>query len=458
MSSWRLVIAVLALGVAGGSLAAAEPAKVEIKGPLAGLPSKPGLHIEQIKALGDNQWLKLPPAVGDPQFNPPRQGTVRTWSPKSCYDAALGGAIMTGEGAHGWIYKTGHYSDDVVFYDLYANRWIFVYPGTHLPTLKQKMESGEYKVDEKQLGVLVDKDGRPLPIAPMSGHGGSYQSYDPAARKFVFFGTTFTYFFPKEPIALFQEKRKEKGLAPNSDCTFWIYDAAADRFQPVSKSQLGAPNAQEVHRLGGRQVIQYVDSKKMHFWSGDKADYWLDLAEMKMTVRPIAKGEPRLQFNGNSSTGSGGGGCNACYDPKRDRVYMGGTTRVDRAHLASPGDNFLYYDVKADKWVKPDPKGKFPLTWDIAEAFVYYDTIQDRLVIIGANQHWTKKEDRFVYVYDPDKNEFAEPIPVSPDFPLGLGHSFFCPDLNAFFIQAAGGDNRVADTWVYRYKRAPEKK
>jgi len=38
----------------------------ERTGPLAGLPSKSGPHIEQIKALGDNQWLRLPEAAGDP--------------------------------------------------------------------------------------------------------------------------------------------------------------------------------------------------------------------------------------------------------------------------------------------------------------------------------------------------------------------------------------------------------
>src|SRR5438045_1675481 len=29
------------------------------KGPLAELPSKPGPHIEKIKAMGDNKWLNL---------------------------------------------------------------------------------------------------------------------------------------------------------------------------------------------------------------------------------------------------------------------------------------------------------------------------------------------------------------------------------------------------------------
>ena len=47
-----------------------EPAKgqpnVERKGPLAELPSKPDLRVGQIKAPGDNQWLKLPDTEPDP--------------------------------------------------------------------------------------------------------------------------------------------------------------------------------------------------------------------------------------------------------------------------------------------------------------------------------------------------------------------------------------------------------
>jgi hypothetical protein len=236
------------------------------------------------------------------------------------------------------------------------------------------------------------------------------------------------------------------------DCTFWIYDAVADRFQPLSKAQLGALNAQEVHRIGPHSVLQYVDSRKMHFWPGDKADYWLDLAAMKMTVRPVAQGEPRIP----RETGQH----NGCYDPKRDRVYVGGgnyggALQVSK-DIAAPTDNFFYYDVKADRWVKPDPKGKFPIFWGVGESFVSYDTVHDKLVIMQFNHH-IKKEDRLIYVYDPDKNEFADPI-APTDLPGNVGHGFFCPELNVFVIQIAGGDNRVADTWVWRYKRAPEKK
>ena len=42
------------------------------KGPLAELPSKPGPHVEKIKALGDNEWLKLGAPAADPKWGKAR--------------------------------------------------------------------------------------------------------------------------------------------------------------------------------------------------------------------------------------------------------------------------------------------------------------------------------------------------------------------------------------------------
>ncbi len=42
------------------------------KGPLAELPSKPGPHIEKIKAMGDNQWLNLGVPAADPKWGKAR--------------------------------------------------------------------------------------------------------------------------------------------------------------------------------------------------------------------------------------------------------------------------------------------------------------------------------------------------------------------------------------------------
>ena len=42
------------------------------KGPLADLPSKPGAHVEKIKAMGDNEWLNLGAPSADPKWGKAR--------------------------------------------------------------------------------------------------------------------------------------------------------------------------------------------------------------------------------------------------------------------------------------------------------------------------------------------------------------------------------------------------
>ena len=49
------------------------------KGPLAELPSKPGAHVEKIKALGDNGWLKLGAPAADPKWGKARGSS---WGPR----------------------------------------------------------------------------------------------------------------------------------------------------------------------------------------------------------------------------------------------------------------------------------------------------------------------------------------------------------------------------------------
>ena len=53
--------------VAFTALASTSPTLIaqDKKGPLAELPSKPGAHVEQIKALGDNEWLNLGAPAAD---------------------------------------------------------------------------------------------------------------------------------------------------------------------------------------------------------------------------------------------------------------------------------------------------------------------------------------------------------------------------------------------------------
>ena len=154
-------------------LSAAAPAaekKVQRAGPLAGLPSKPGAHLAKIKALGDNKWLNLGSPKADPKW-----GTAcgRSWSSKMPHAPGLGGAFLHGQGVHGYIKPNGRFMDTIWFYDLYAHRWICIYPGTDTKNFVADIKKGKLKLNGD--GQLVDAKGQPVPFSSIAGH--SYQDH-----------------------------------------------------------------------------------------------------------------------------------------------------------------------------------------------------------------------------------------------------------------------------------------
>ncbi|HOX05616.1 MAG TPA: hypothetical protein PK280_04365 [Planctomycetota bacterium] len=441
MSIRNLMIVILVLAMPGIALPAAEPAKTEVKiaPPLAGLPSKPGPHIEQIKALGDNAWLKLPETAADP--NCPSWGGKsygRSWTPKAAYVSELGGAFITGEGAHcGTDNKTGYYGDDVWFYDLYANRWIALYPGTHIPSFDGKLKSGELTIDDA--GIIHEKTGMPVPAGTMSGHAGFLLDYDKAQRKFFWPGSTCGWLTgglkaPYEAAVAAQGKKK-------AATGIWLYDVATGKFE--YQAYAGLP-----YKGTCFNFLQYVPSTGAVLDCDLKGqDWWLDLKAG--TVKKVKAGGDR------PAAGSAYG---SCYDSKRDRVYVWGAADYGIAKDKwVPEDHFFYYDVKAGNWVKPKAKNSPALgNFGWGRWMMEYDSVNDRVMVMYII-HGLAKEDRKIHVYNADANEFEPPIPVTDEqLPTGFGHSFFCPELNAYFIHRAGGDNQTGNTWVWRYKRAPE--
>ena len=98
----------------------------EKKGPLADLPSKPGAHIEKIKAMGDNEWLNLGVPAADPKWGKARGSS---WGAKALILAPdKRGAFLFGEGVHGYVKPDGHVMDDLWFYDINAHAWTVPLP------------------------------------------------------------------------------------------------------------------------------------------------------------------------------------------------------------------------------------------------------------------------------------------------------------------------------------------
>ena len=113
-----------------------------VQGPLAGLPSKPGPHIDRIKALADNSWLELGPPLSDPRWGRARG---RSWTAAMPLAPELRGAFLSGEGQHGYTKPDGHYMDDLWFYDINAHRWICCYPGAPAKTLRLTLNSDGFE-------------------------------------------------------------------------------------------------------------------------------------------------------------------------------------------------------------------------------------------------------------------------------------------------------------------------
>jgi hypothetical protein len=409
--------------------------------PLAGLPSQPGPHIEAIKALGDNQWLKLPDTAADtncPSWRGKSYG--RSWCPKAVYVAELGGAFITGEAAHcGTDNQTGYYGDDVWFYDLYANRWIAIYPGTHIPSFDSKLKNGELTIDDG--GIIHDKTGMPVPAGTLSGHAGFLLDYDRSQRKFFWGGGTCGWLTGglKAP---YEAAVKAQGK-PKAPTGIWLYDLATGRFE--HQRYVGLP-----YKDSSLNFYQYVPSTGT-VMDGDARgmDWWLDL---KTGTAKKAKAAGDRPPNG-SAYGS-------CYDSKRDRIYVWGAAKYGvKKDDWVPEDHFFYYDVKEGLWVKPKAKNSPAISNFIwGRWMMEYDSIQDRVMVMYIT-HQMPPEDRAIHVYDPEVNEFRRPIPVTAEkLPTGYYHSFFCPELNAYFLHGAGGDNAVGNTWVWRYQRASETK
>lgn len=239
MTSLQSVTAgVLTILLAGSAAFADERIPPRIGAPsaaaLARLPSKPGSHVEAIHAIGDREWLALPETAADP--NCPSWGGksyTRSWTQRACYAPELGGAFVIGDANHGAIdQKSGYYGDDFWFYDANANRWIALYPGTHIASFADKLQDGTFTVDA--IGVVRDKQGVAQPIVPLGGHGGWTSVYDKANREFAWFGTTVNtmQFGPAAIQQPYQAALKDSKRRPG----IWTYSIATGttQFEPLA--------------------------------------------------------------------------------------------------------------------------------------------------------------------------------------------------------------------------------
>jgi hypothetical protein len=398
------------------------------KGPLADRPSKPGSHIEKIKALGDNQWLELGVPAADPQWGKARGSA---WGAKAFILAQeKRGAFLYGEGVHGYVKPDGHVMDDLWFYDINAHSWTCLYPGTNTKTFAQQVKDKQLRLDAN--GQLIDEENQPIPLHPLV-HAWGFLTYDSDRSKFAFIswnglGNKIPRYFlggekqMEEGLKLLEEELKGKKELVYSP---WFYDVATGRFERTVANNASPINA------GGFPQFHYLPAKKQ----------FLSVGSETVAIYDPAKNEWRdAKPRGPSPQGYDACGC---YDSKRSRIY-----RNDGD--ASKEEGLMAYDIENNAWSHLKPKGASPPPANTNAAYYEYDPRLDVVVAI----HFKGKSPG-IYVYDPNENAWADPMPFPADAPRfqQAANTFFDRELNAYFCYVAGDSSDNGVMWTYRYKR-----
>jgi hypothetical protein len=406
-------------GTAAALLLLLSASSQEVKGPLAGLPGRPGPHLERIGALGDNAWLELGAPAPDPAWGRARG---RSWNTLMPLAPELGGAFLFGEGVHGYAKPDGHYMDDLWFYDLRGHRWICCYPGADTKTLDLKLNADGFEATAGE---------EPIPVATQV-HGYQMNTYDSDRKRFMSMPNPHGY----EKKALPQRANWLKP-AP-ADAGPWFFETTTGRW---NRTRTGTPAPPS----GFGDTFHYLPSLKKAFFSHRSQDAWLYDPGANRWEKVAAQGTPP-PFGIDAVS---------CLDSKRERIYIGGGSYP----VAPEGSRaFWVYDLRTNSWIDPAPQGapcRGSNSFPTKNALMVYDPANDVVLLLFHSHHDDKPEKLGIYVFDPRANAWAdEPLPV----PEKLGrdrkpkNGFFDPAQNAIFIHSAGDSQDDGVIWVYRYR------
>jgi hypothetical protein len=417
-SAYPLLFCLLVVAVAAQVVAADPPIKIT-SGPLAGVPSKPGPHIERIKAMADNSWLELGVPAADPKWGRARG---RSWTSEMPSAPELRGAFLYGEGVHGYTKPDGHYMDDLWFYDIHAHRWICCYPGADTRSLKLTINDD---------GFEADADGSLVPVAQQV-HGYEMNTYDTDRDRLLSMPNTHPYW--ERELA----KRKAWLNSPPRDASPWSFDPTAGNW---SRRRTGTPGPQSSY---GDTLI-YLPGRQQAFFLHRNSDVWLYDIEGNKWTRVEPKGPPP-PFGIDAVS---------CLDTKRDRIYIGGGSYP----VTAAGKNaFWAYDLKTNAWVDLQPQGapcRGSTSYPTKNAVLVYEPHADRVLLVF-HSHFDDQAERLgVYVYDPEINAWEdEPLAV----PEKLGRNgqpkngFYDAELGVVFVHSAPDSGDEGTIWAYRYE------
>ena len=357
------------------------------------------------------------------------------------YAPDLKAAFLFGEGVHNWYNKQNNrYMDDLFVYDVPGHRWVCAYPGTDVMNVDLKQDKN---------GFEVDKDGRPVPVAQL-GHGYELVSYDPDLKRFMFIPGASGDWQAGAPFGKRRMAWGVKGQGLPKSNSPWLYDVRTDRWGLRKVDGPPPPN-------GLANVSVYVPSlKRLFYWHVSQPSQVWFYDPKANTWSPVKVKGPPPPFGIDAS---------ACIDIKRERIYIGGGY-----YPVSKGPHaFWCYDLKTNTWIDLQPKGKPCLgcnRYGPNHAIMNYDSANDVVILIFHRWQMVPpdgdvqpgRDGRGVYVYDPAANTWTEKPLAMPKEIGACPSGFYDPDLNAHFVHVAGDSQDDGIMWVYRYKKAGEKK
>jgi hypothetical protein len=333
----------------------------------------------------------------------------------------LRGAFLFGEGVHGYTKPDGRYMDDLWFYDLNGHRWVCCYPGA----------------DVKALDLVINKDGfeatregEPIPVASM-GHAYEMVTYDTHRKRFMSMPCPAGYW--QKPLERRLKWLKDLPKDAKKGASPWTYDVTTGRWD-----RRASPTPHPRSSFG--DVLLYLPGTRQAFFRNNEGVWFYDPATNRWAARKPTGPKPPFGIDPT-----------ACYDPKRERVYLGGGSYP----VTPKGQNALWvYDVKGNAWVDPKPKGApcgGSTSYNTNVAGMQYDSVNDVVVLF---RHRGAKEERGVFVYSPDANAWLTE-PKLPFKPAGqCMNAFYDPELNVHVLHMAGDSVDNGTVWAYRYKKA----
>ncbi|MGE0608463.1 MAG: hypothetical protein AB7O62_15310 [Pirellulales bacterium] len=399
------------------ALLAAEP-----PAPLAALPSGDGAHVAKLKSLASGSWLELGAPAPDPQWGKARG---RSWGAKMAFAPDLHACFLTGEGVHGWWNEeNGRYMDDLWAYDIPAHRWVCVYPGADVNSLELTLDKH---------GFETTADGQQLPVAQL-GHCYQMTAYNPLLRQFSFVPCEAGY-WPKALSRRLKWLEGRKDLKVEGSPGPFVYDAATARWQ---RRQTDGPGPS----TSFGDVWEYIATKAKYFLRDSHHEiWWYDPAENRWEKKSPSGPPPPFGIDPT-----------ACYDTKRDRLYIGGGGYP----IATGEHAFWIYDLTNDAWINPRPAGK-PCggsnSYSTNNSTMTYDSVSDVVIICRYRDEPDEPRAKLgLWIYHPAENrweEAARPFPENAEWKCL--NACYDPLLNVHIYHSAHDSRDDGVVWAYRY-------